>query len=66
MGYKVTKAGATTARFKMLAVGGNNNFVDYETGEIVDVASVIGVAMGDQPFDVVATSKTEEDITPER
>lgn len=63
MSYSIKKSGTTTAKFKMLAVADGKNFVDYETGEIVDVADVIAKAMGGEPFDMQATTKTEEDIT---
>ena len=54
----------TNGKFKMLAIAGENNFVDYETGEIVDVADIIGKCMGKEPFDLSVTQKSETDITP--
>ena len=54
----------TNGKFKMLAVVGGNNFIDYETGEVVDVADIIGKCMGEEPFDLSVTQKSETDITP--
>lgn len=55
----------TNGKFKMLAIADGNNFVDYETGEIVNVADIIGKCMGKEPFDLNVTQKSETDITPE-
>ena len=55
----------TNGKFKMLAIAGGNNFIDYETGEVVDVADIIGKCMGEEPFDLNVTQKSETDITPE-
>ena len=54
----------TNGKFKMLAVADGNNFIDYETGEVVDVADIIGKCMGEEPFDLSVTQKSETDITP--
>ena len=56
----------TNGKFKMLAIAEGNNFIDYETGEVVDVADIIGKCLGEeQPFDLSVTQKSETDITPE-
>ena len=52
------------AKFKMLAVADGSNFIDYETGEVVDVADIIGKCMGEEPFDLSVTQKFETDVTP--
>ena len=55
----------TNGKFKMLAIADGNKFIDYETGEFVDVPDIIGKCMGEQPFDLSVTQKSETDITPE-
>ncbi len=55
----------TNGKFKMLAIADGNNFIDYETGELVDVANIIGKCLGEEPFDLSVTQKSETDITPE-
>jgi len=55
----------TNAKFKMLAVADGNDFIDYETGEVVDVANIISKCMGEEPFDLSVTQKSETDITPD-
>lgn len=64
MSYTVKKSNTTTAKFKMLAVADGKNFVDCETGEIIDVADVLSKAMGENPFEMQAVVKidtTDED-----
>ena len=55
----------TNCKFKMLAVADGNNFIDHETGEVVNVANIIGKCLGEEPFDLSVTQKYETDITPE-
>ena len=55
----------TNGRFKMLAIADGNKFIDYETGEFVDVPDIIGKCVGEEPFDLSVTQKSETDITPE-
>ena len=54
----------TNGKFKMLAIADGNNFIDYETGEAVNVANIIGQCLGEEPFDLSVTQKSETDITP--
>ena len=54
----------TNGKFKMLAIADGKQFIDYETGEIVDVPTIIGKCMGEEPFDLSVTQKSETDITP--
>lgn len=51
--------------FKALAVAEDNCFLDLETGEMVDVAGIIKLAIGaNQPFDLKVSQKDDVDITP--
>jgi hypothetical protein len=40
----------------------DGKFVDAETGEEVPVADLIEQAMGNTPFDLSVSTKTEEDV----
>lgn len=60
---KFSKSGNISGKFKNIAVV-NNNFVDYETGEVIDLISIISQVVGEQPFDMALTQKSETDITP--
>lgn len=63
---QIKKSRNTTAKFKAFAVDGNRNFVDTETGELVDVNSVIAKTFGeDTPVDIQVTLKSEEEVAPE-
>jgi len=53
----------TNGKFKMLAIADGNKFIDYETGEFVDVANIINKCVGNEPFDLSVTKKTETEIT---
>ena len=52
------------AKFKMLAIADGNKFIDFETGEFVDVPQIINKCMGEEPFDLSVTQKSESDIAP--
>lgn len=66
MSYSVKKSKTINAKFKSLAVDDLNNFIDLETGEIINIAKVISQTVGEgQPVDVVVSNKDDEDITPE-
>ena len=54
----------TNGKFKMLAIADGNKFIDYETGELVDVPDIISKCMGEEPFDLSVTQKSETTITP--
>lgn len=60
---KFSKSGNINGKFKSLAIT-NGNFIDFETGEIIDLASIIGSVLGEEPFDMTLTQKSETDITP--
>ena len=55
----------TSGKFKMLAIADGKNFIDYETGEFVDFPDIISKHLGEEPFDLSITQKSETDITPE-
>ena len=55
----------TNGKFKMLAIVDGKQFIDYETGEVIDVPEIIGRCMGKEPFDLSVTQKSETDITPD-
>lgn len=55
----------TNGKFKMLAIADGNKFIDYETGELVDVPDIISKCMGGEPFDLSVTQKSETTITPD-
>ncbi len=66
MSYSVKKSKATSAKFKAFAVDGSNQFVDTETGEIVDINSIIAKSFGENtPVDINVSVKTDEDVTAE-
>lgn len=62
----IKKSKNINARFKSLAVSEGKSFIDLETGELIDLASIVSKTIGDgEPVDVQITNKLEEDITPE-
>lgn len=61
----VKKSKNINAKFKSLCVQGGRDFVDLETGEIIDLAAVVSQTIGDgESVDVQISNKIEEDITP--
>jgi hypothetical protein len=48
-------------KFKYMTAS-SGKFINPETGEEIEVASMIEQAMGDQPFDLAVSAKDEEDI----
>ena len=58
------KSITTQGKFKNLVVR-DGSFVDDETGEIINVAKIIESAMGEVPFDLSVSQKTEDDVTPD-
>ena len=65
MSYSVKRNKTTSAKFKAFAVDGDRNFVDTETGSLVNVADIIAKSFGeDTPVDLSVTLKDESDITP--
>jgi len=66
MPYNVKRSKNTTAKFKAFAVDGAKNFIDTETGQIVDVQDIVVKTFGeDTPVDISVSNKSEDDITPE-
>ena len=66
MSYSVKKQRSTSAKFKAFAVDGANQFIDTETGEVVDVNSIIAKSFGENtPVDIQVSLKADEDITDE-
>ena len=65
MAYNVKKSRNTTAKFKAFAVDGARQFVDTETGSIVDIQDIIAKSFGEgTPVDIQVSLKDETDITP--
>lgn len=66
MSYTVKKNKGTSAKFKMLSVDSEKNFVDLETGEVIDLPAILAKSFGEnEPIDISATVKSEDDITGE-
>lgn len=61
---KFSKSGNINGKFKSLAIADGNNFIDFETGEVINLASIIYQVIGDEPFDMTLVQKSETDITP--
>lgn len=59
---KIKKSESTTLKGKAIAIV-ENKFVDYETGEEIDVVSVLRNTFGECPFDLTAVQRvdTEEE-----
>ena len=66
MSYSVKKSKSTSAKFKAFAVDGTNQFIDTETGEVVDINTIIAKTFGENtPVDINVSIKTDEDVTDE-
>jgi len=66
MPYNVKRSKNTTAKFKAFAVDGAKNFIDTETGQIVDVQDIVVKTFGEDTLvDISVSNKSEDDITPE-
>jgi len=59
---KVKKSESTTLKGKAITITGDK-FVDYETGEELDMVSILKNTFGESPFDLTAVQKmdTEEE-----
>jgi len=59
---KVKKSESTTLKGKAITVVGDK-FADYETGEEIDLVSILKNTFGEHPFDLSAIQKvdTEEE-----
>lgn len=55
------KTTSINGKIKFLTAS-SGKFINPETGEEIEVASMIEQAMGDQPFDLAVSAKDEEDI----
>lgn len=51
-----------SAKFKYLTIASGGKFINTETGEEIPVADLIEQAMGDTPFDINVSAKTEEEV----
>lgn len=61
---QIKKNRSTTAKFRAFAVDCERNFIDTESGELVDIGSVIAKTFGeDTPVDIQVSLKEDEDIT---
>ena len=66
MSYQIKKSRGTSAKFKAFAVDGTKNFVDTETGEVVDIQDIIAKSFGENtPVDISVSVKSEDDVTDE-
>ena len=66
MPYNVKKSKNINCKFKSLSVVDDKSFVDNETGQLIDLASIVAKTIGNgEPVDVTITNKDEEDITPD-
>ena len=61
MSKNFKKTTKINGNFKYMTAS-NGIFLNPETGEEVPVAEMIEQAMGDAPFDLSVSTKTEEDI----
>ena len=59
---KVKKSESTTLKGKALTIV-ENKFADYETGEEIDLVSILKNTFGEHPFDLSAVQRvdTEEE-----
>ena len=55
---KIKKAESTTLKGKSIAIV-NDTFSDYETGEEIDLISILKNTFGDSPFDLTVIQKTD-------
>lgn len=66
MSYVIKKNRGTSAKFRALAVDSEKRFIDTETGEFIDLADILAKSFGEnEPMDLNATIKSDEDITDE-
>ncbi|MCR4720958.1 MAG: hypothetical protein K5655_04455 [Lachnospiraceae bacterium] len=65
MSYSIKRNKGVTAKFKSLSVDEAKHFIDLETGEIIDLATIVSKTIGaGEPFSAQLSTKDEEDITP--
>ena len=55
---KIKKAESTTLKGKALVIV-DNKFSDYETGEKIELVSILKDTFGEHPFDITAIQKVE-------
>lgn len=66
MSYVIKKNRGTSAKFKSLSVDSEKRFIDLETGSVIDLADILAKSFGEnEPMDLSATIKSDEDITDE-
>ena len=61
---KIKKSESTTLKGKAIAIA-ENKFVDYETGEEIDMVSILSNAFGELPFDLTAVQREDVDAREE-
>ena len=57
---KIKKSESTTLKGKDIAIA-ENKFVDYETGEEIDMVSILNSTFGEHPFDLTAVQRVDVD-----
>ena len=62
---KFVRSIATNGKIKACMISENNQFVDSETGEVLDLAGMLRNVYGDQSFDISTTQKADNDIEPQ-
>ena len=62
MNNNFKKTTSISAKWKYLTIANDGKFINTETGEEVPVADLIEQAMGNTPFDLSVSTKTEEDV----
>ena len=61
MGAKFSKTTTTKGMIKNILIQ-ERNFVDEETGEIVDLIDLLNPIYGCRPFDISTSAKDEEEL----
>ena len=63
--YSIKRNKGVTAKFKSLSVDQDKNFIDLETGKVLDLASIVAETFGEgESLTAQISTKNEEDITP--
>ena len=58
---KFKKAENISGKYKAIMIQ-DGNFVDTETGDIIDIVNELSKVYGNDVFDISVTSKSEEDV----
>lgn len=59
---QIKKSTTLKGTFKNITINADGVFVDFETGEMLDVAGILFETYGDEPFTMQTASKIDEDI----